>query len=149
MDYIQQYFNAPLLFVLQHIFDDQVCFINDFVYTEFLEGQLFRFNHGLDYLNGVSIESGVVDQVVLRYLAEEVELFQQGHEDRVPVYYGREELETEEGHWVVVGEDDAEGGEEVFKDQVVDLLGGDFHVVSVGVYLLVTTSLQVINAIIM
>jgi hypothetical protein len=65
-----------------------VGFINDFVDAKLLEGQLLCFDHGLNDLYGVSIESWVVDEVVFRDLAEEVKLFQQWHKDWVPINNG-------------------------------------------------------------
>ncbi|MFS8160459.1 MAG: hypothetical protein ACMG6E_09690 [Candidatus Roizmanbacteria bacterium] len=51
-------------------------FVNDLVDAKLLERQFFGLDHGLDDLDGVPVESRVVDKIVFRYLAEEVELLQ-------------------------------------------------------------------------
>jgi len=57
------------LLVSQHVLNDGVGFLYDFVLSQFLEAQFFSFNDGFEDVDGVTIKSRMVYHVVIRDVA--------------------------------------------------------------------------------
>jgi len=119
---------APLLIIPHDIRSHNPINLLDYAHrrgpAELREFDVPRRDDLLDDLDRERVELGVPDGEVLEKYADEVEFLEDRHEGRVSLDYHREELQAEEGHRVLVGEDHAVEGEELLQDQLVQGVGG-------------------------